>query len=170
MTRPPPLRSAFERATLTEPSRRFFSRAHPFERLRTASSIEALLRRSTIHIGSTKEVLVASETDGGVRVIKAARNQALWREVNERIKAVVETSGRVEFLCECANLDCTETMSMSMAEYKRIRSSPTRFPIAVGHDFPEVERVVEVSDGYAVVEKKGAAAEEVAKLDPRSRA
>ena len=59
---------------------------------------------------------------------------------------------------------------MSMAEYERIRSSPVRFPIAVGHDFPEFESVVEVSDGYAVVQKKGAAAEEVARLDPRSRA
>jgi hypothetical protein len=113
---------------------------------------------------------VASETDGGIQSVKGARNQALWREINERIKAVVETSGEVEFLCECAKMDCTETVSVSMAEYERIRSSPTRFPIRVGHDFPEFERVVEVSDGYAVVQKKGTAAEEVARLDPRSRA
>jgi 5-bromo-4-chloroindolyl phosphate hydrolysis protein len=113
---------------------------------------------------------VTSETDGGIQAVKAGRNQALWREVNERIKAVAETSGQVEFLCECARMDCDETLSLSMAEYERIRSSPTRFPIAVDHHFPEIESVVEVSDGYAVVEKKGAAAEEVAKLDPRSRA
>ena len=118
----------------------------------------------------TKGVLVASETDGGVQVTKAARNQALWREINERIKAVAETSGEVEFLCECSRLACTETITLSMAEYERIRSSPTRFPIKVGHEFPEIESVLEASDGYAVVQKKGAAAEEVAKLDPRSRA
>jgi hypothetical protein len=113
---------------------------------------------------------VASETDDGVQAVKAARNQALWREINERIKAVAETSGEVGFLCECSRMDCTETISMSMAEYERIRSSPTRFPIVAGHDFPEIEGVVEVADGYAVVEKKGVAAEEVARLDPRSRA
>jgi hypothetical protein len=113
---------------------------------------------------------VASETDGGIQAVKAGRNQALWREVNERIKAVAEPSGDMEFLCECASLDCTETISMSMAEYERIRSSPTHFPILVGHDLPEIERVVEVSEGYAVVEKKGAAAKEAAKLDPRSGA
>jgi hypothetical protein len=101
---------------------------------------------------------------------KAARNQALWREINERIKAVAETSGEVEFLCECSRLECTETITLSMAEYERIRSSPTRFPVMVGHDFPEIESVLEASDGYAVVQKRGAAAEEVAKLDPRSRA
>jgi hypothetical protein len=113
---------------------------------------------------------VASETDGGHHVIKAARNQSLWREINERIKAVAKTSGEVEFLCECANNDCIETIPMSMAEYERIRNSPVRFPVAVGHDFPAFESVVEVSDGYAVVQKKGAAAEEAARLDPRSHA
>jgi hypothetical protein len=35
-----------------------------------------------------------------------------------------------------------------------IRNSPTRFPIALGHDLPEFETVVEASDGYAVVEKE----------------
>ena len=113
---------------------------------------------------------MTSETDGGIQAVKVGRNQALWREVNERIKALAATSGDMEFLCECANMDCTETISMSMAEYERIRSSPTHFPIKVGHDFPEVERVVEAGDGYVVVEKEGAAAEEAAKLDPRSRA
>jgi hypothetical protein len=107
--------------------------------------------------------------DGGVQDVKAARNQALWREVNERIMAVAETSRAVEFLCECARMDCTETVTMSMAEYELIRSSPTRFPIRVGHDFPEIEDVVAISDGYAVVQKNGAAAEEAARLDPRSR-
>jgi hypothetical protein len=113
---------------------------------------------------------VASETDDGIQAVKAGRNQSLWREINERIKAVAETSGEVEFLCECPRMECTESIKMSMAEYERIRSSPTHFPVVVGHDFPEVERVVEASDGYVVVEKKGAAAEVAAKLDPRSRA
>lgn len=113
---------------------------------------------------------MSTSEDGGVQTVKAARNQALWREINERIKAVAQTSGQVEFLCECSRLDCTETITLSMAEYERIRSSPTRFPVVVGHDFPEIESVVEVSDGYAVVQKEGAAAEEVASVDPRSRA
>jgi len=110
------------------------------------------------------------ETDGGgIQAVKAARNQALWREVNERIKEVAETAGEMELLCECSRMDCTATLSLTAADYERIRSSPTQFPIAIGHDFPEIENVVEASDGYAVVQKKGVAAEEVAKLDPRSR-
>jgi hypothetical protein len=72
----------------------------------------------------------------GIQAVKAARNQALWREVNERIGAVAETSRHMEFLCECADLDCTETLNLTVAEYERIRSSPVRFPIAIGHDSP----------------------------------
>jgi hypothetical protein len=105
---------------------------------------------------------------GGVQAVKAARNQSLMREVNERIEALAETAGEMEFLCECADIGCIETIKMSVAEYERVRSSPTRFPIVVGHDVPEFENVLEVSDGYVVVQKRGAAAEEAARLDPRS--
>jgi hypothetical protein len=112
---------------------------------------------------------MAGGTDGGgIQAVKAARNQALWREVNERIRAVAETSARTEFLCECADLDCTETLNLTVAEYERIRSSGVRFPIAIGHDFPEVENVAEENEGYVVVEKIGLAAAEAEKLDPRS--
>ena len=112
---------------------------------------------------------MASETDGGIQTVEAARNQALWREVNERIRLLTESLGSMEFVCECADMDCTETVHLSVAEYDRIRSSPTRFPIAVGHDYPEFEDVVEVCDRYAVVEKHGEAAEVSAKLDQRSQ-
>jgi 5-bromo-4-chloroindolyl phosphate hydrolysis protein len=88
--------------------------------------------------------------------------------VNERIRAVSETSEHMEFLCECADLDCTETLNLTVAEYERIRNSPVRFPIAVGHDFPEIENVVEDNERYVVVQKRGEAGEEAAKLDPRS--
>jgi hypothetical protein len=111
---------------------------------------------------------MAGETDGGIQGVKAARNQALWREVNERIRAVAATSEHMEFRCECADLDCTQTLNLTVAEYERIRISGVRFPIAVGHNFPEVENVVEENEGYVVVEKIGIAAEEAERLDPRS--
>jgi len=90
--------------------------------------------------------------------------------VNERIKLVVGTSADAAFLCECVRMNCTATIRLSIAEYKLILSSAIRFPVAVGHDFPEFENVVAICDAYAVVEKKGAAREEAARLDPSSRA
>jgi 5-bromo-4-chloroindolyl phosphate hydrolysis protein len=113
---------------------------------------------------------MARDGDGGVQAVKLARNQALWREVNERVKAVAETTGNMEFLCECADMDCIETVKMNLAEYEHIRSSPVRFPIALGHVYPDVENVVEENERYAVVEKVGEAGEITSRLDPRSPA
>jgi hypothetical protein len=76
----------------------------------------------------------------------------------------------MEFLRECANLECAETLNLTVAEYEHIRSSPVRFPIAIGHDFPDVESGVEEDERYAVVQKRGVAAEEAARLDLRSPA
>ena len=100
---------------------------------------------------------------------KAAKNQALFRDVNERIEELVGKTWHPEFVCECADEHCIETLELSLAEYESIRASPIRFPVKVGHDYPEFERVVALSDGYAVVEKIGAAAEVAKTLDPRSR-
>src|SRR3954470_16291988 len=98
---------------------------------------------------------------------KAAQNQALIRQVNERIEEVAGDAWLPEFLCECADSECIETLELSIGEYEAIRSSSLRFPIKPGHDFPDIERVVEEHDRYVVVEKFGEAAEVVRALDPR---
>jgi hypothetical protein len=100
---------------------------------------------------------------------KAAKNQALFRDVNERIEELVGTAWHPDFICECADEHCSEKLELSLREYEEIRASPVHFPIKVGHDYPGFERVVAVSDRYAVVEKIGAAAEVAKRLDPRSR-
>jgi hypothetical protein len=106
---------------------------------------------------------MATETNGieavraaGIQAIKAARNHSLLREVNERIFVVTDPSGTTEFLCECGRGACKETIRPSLREYERVRSSPTSFMIAVGHDLPEFENVIEVCDRYEVVQQKGA--------------
>jgi hypothetical protein len=100
---------------------------------------------------------------------KGAHNQALIRDVNERIEQVAEDAAHPQFLCECADINCVEVIELSIAEYEAIRTSPVQFPIKPGHDYPEFERVVEEHEHYAVVEKFGEAARIVAKLNPRSR-
>jgi hypothetical protein len=109
-----------------------------------------------------------SKDGGGIQATRAAHNQALWREVNERIKDVAQTSAEMEFICECADLDCTMTLKLSLVEYELIRRSPVRFPIAPGHEVAGVEKIVEENHHYVVVEKLGEAAEVSAELDPRS--
>jgi hypothetical protein len=102
------------------------------------------------------------------RQIRGGKNQALFRDVNEQIKGVLHMT-YIDFLCECADMECTEIIRLKPAEYETVRTHPERFPIKPGHDVPELERVVEEHDRYVVVEKVEAAAEAARKLDPRGR-
>jgi hypothetical protein len=93
---------------------------------------------------------------------KAAKNQSLYREVNERIKNLGHSISHAKFVCECARPDCSETIEMSLEEYEEIRCIPHHFLVIAGQDhfFPDVERIFETHPGYWVVEKFGQSAVE----------
>jgi hypothetical protein len=112
---------------------------------------------------------VATDRETDLRRRKGAKNQALAREVNERIEEVSGAAFQPEFICECADTGCTESMNMSLAEYEAVRASSTRFPVLPGHEVDDIERVVEQNERYAIVEKVGVAAEVASRLDPRQR-
>jgi hypothetical protein len=92
---------------------------------------------------------------------RAARNEALFREVNENIARLEERHGTTKdeavFLCECANADCTEHLAVEPDAYARVRARPRHFLVIPGHEDPTLERVVETHRDYLVVEKIGAA-------------
>jgi hypothetical protein len=104
---------------------------------------------------------------------KEARNQALFREANERNDEVGEsfgTDGRSSFLCECGNRECTQTIDLSRPEYERVRAHGNRFVVVVNHENPEAESVVEQNSRFAVVETYAGAASRIAReSDPRSQ-
>jgi hypothetical protein len=112
----------------------------------------------------------------GAREERLAKNETLFREVNERVAEVatnfieVETrSDPVEFTCECGRADCSEPLAMTVAEYEGVRARPTRFAVVPGHEELEVETIVERHPSYLVVEKGDEDAQEVAReTDPRS--
>ena len=99
-----------------------------------------------------------------------AKNESLFRDVNERI---AEASDRFEsndavFMCECADAACTERIEVPLDEYERVREAGTHFLLAPGHVEPKVERIVRNRRQYAVVEKIDAVvARVVRRLDPR---
>jgi hypothetical protein len=101
---------------------------------------------------------------------RIGRNEALFREVNERIERVTETL-QVEtltILCECGDQSCLEQIQVSVADYERVRADPTLFFVRAGHEHSDVEDVVEEHEGYRVVRKAdGPAAAEARELDPR---
>jgi hypothetical protein len=92
------------------------------------------------------------------------RNEALFREVNERIREItavqgVPTDERVLFQCECGRLDCHEQIELSVAEYEAVRAQEHQFLARPGHQIEAVETVVLETDRYIVVRKHGKAAE-----------
>ena len=101
-----------------------------------------------------------------------AKNEALFRQVNERIEEVNEKLGGAElsdFLCECGDDDCTTPISLTLEEYEAVRSVPTQFAIAPGHEVIDVERVIRTGDRYSVVQKYAGEAGRIAlQTDPRS--
>lgn len=102
---------------------------------------------------------------------RAARNEALFRRVNERVeevsKAFEPILGDSDFFCECADIDCMEKIRMTLSEYEALRDASTHFAVKPGHILPENELVVDERAGYVVVEKIGRAGERAADLDPR---
>lgn len=100
-----------------------------------------------------------------------ARNQALFREVNERLSEFAEASVdcQAEFVCECSRAECATSIALDPDEYEVVRSSAKLFVIAPGHETPG-EAVVEENDRFALVEKINHPQIEIAvSTDPRSR-
>lgn len=100
---------------------------------------------------------------------RLARNEALFREINERISAIGQRFGTetLDVVCECANDDCTQALGLTHADYEQLRSSGRLFAVAPGHEHLEVETVVQTHTTYVVVEKHGAGARVAEQLDPR---
>jgi len=107
------------------------------------------------------------------RVARAARNQAIYRLVNERVKELNEAFDALlplgNWICECAKVECFEPIELTHEEYEAVRAIPTRFFVKPHEDhvFPDAEWVVERHERYWVVEKVGIAAALTQRKDPR---
>jgi hypothetical protein len=104
---------------------------------------------------------------------RIARNEATFRDANERIGAAAglyEAENRVPFVCECADPTCTEIVSLELNEYEEIRANSRRFFNVPGHEDASQGAAVVVTqgDGYVIVEKTGHAGDVVEALDERS--
>ena len=92
---------------------------------------------------------------------RAARNEALFREVNENIARLDERHGNTAtepaYVCECANAGCAEQITIDPETYRRVRAESRLFFVRPGHEDPELEQVVERYADYLIVEKTGEA-------------
>jgi hypothetical protein len=110
------------------------------------------------------------------RLERTARNEALIREVNERIEKVDKAAEEAslapeeaffEFLCECGGDDgCEEHVQLTIREYEKVRSQDDRFAVYPGHEQEELEWVAARNERFVVVDKRPLA-EPFVEDDPR---
>jgi hypothetical protein len=98
------------------------------------------------------------------RLERQARNEGLIRRVNEEIERVdreadargwAPEEGYFEFHCECGRGNgCDAKVRMTIEEYEVVRAQDDRFAVAPGHEEAELERVVDATDRFVVVDKR----------------
>jgi hypothetical protein len=101
---------------------------------------------------------------------RLAKNESLFRELNESISGLAVKLGGTEpfeFICECSTSGCFERLSLTLAEYERIRQDGTHFLVADGHEDIEIEQVIHTNAEFVVVEKDGVAGLVAEETDPR---
>jgi hypothetical protein len=108
---------------------------------------------------------------------RQARNEALVRQVNEKIERLDQAASfadddmTFEFHCECGRADdageigCEERVVMTLREYEEVRAQDDRFAVVPGHEDAALENVVRRLDRFLVVDKKPAA-EPLVRDDP----
>lgn len=97
------------------------------------------------------------------RFERQARNEALVREVNERINTLDRDavgSGAVDgvrtfgFHCECGrDGGCGEMIWMTLDEYEVVRRQDDRFALVPGHETNGLEHVVDGNERFVIVDK-----------------
>jgi|SRR5215210_4342849 len=107
------------------------------------------------------------------RQVRAARNQSLFREVNERIETLQMGWGEpihIEFVCECYDDACSLPLTMKRVEYAAVRQDSLSFVVLPEHVDAQVEEVVDRHEDYWVVRKIEAGMAMAQHTDPRRRA
>ena len=108
------------------------------------------------------------------REARLAKNEALFRSVNERVKEVkgelgaADADDKIDFICECGRGDCVAQVGLTLAAYEEVRADPTQFILKPGHETVRVERVVHEGEGYVVVAKNVEEAGIARETDPRA--
>jgi uncharacterized protein with GYD domain len=103
--------------------------------------------------------------------LRVARTEALFRDVNERIAESAARFGSEDaaFVCECDDPSCTDRIATTIEAYDEVRTDAAQFIVADDHVNDEVERVVERTADFTLVEKvKPLVRATVVQLNPRA--
>ena len=108
----------------------------------------------------------------GYREERIALNEAVVREVNEKVEQTRESAPGNSFMhivCECGYDRCDEIIALTKDEYEGIRNDPRQFCVVQEHVIEDVEAAVEENDRFVIVAKReGTPAEVAIRTDPRA--
>jgi hypothetical protein len=105
------------------------------------------------------------------RETRLAENESFFRTINERLEALEpESAETLIILCECADPDCSQRLTLLHTEYDAVRADGAQFVVAHGHSHPEIESVVSRTDRFEVVRKRGVAGAVAEHLDTSDEA
>lgn len=94
-----------------------------------------------------------AEDRGALQASPRRGSDDFFREVNERILELGERfaigGDTLQLICECADITCTEHVSIACADYAQVREAPGRRVVIAGHE--HTRRVVTRNGGYVVV-------------------
>lgn len=103
---------------------------------------------------------------------RIALNESRFREINDRLlhelSALRHPPEAIDFVCECANLDCRQQVTLTRPEYEELRADAMLFAIADGHQVPDAEDVVARHERFTVVRKHRDVEPIVEATNPRS--
>ena len=87
--------------------------------------------------------------------VKRAHTESLFRDVNERIAESAQQfqADTTQFVCECADPNCTHRIDVTLEEYEDVRADGATFMLEPGHEHEDIERIVERRGRFHVVEK-----------------
>lgn len=114
---------------------------------------------------------------------RLAENEVVFRQHNEQIQKdfdnldeISKSEGKgsfdyaenmvLEFMCECSNEKCTQRLPLALNKYGEIHQHRHRFTIVPGHERPKIEKIIEKTDTFIVVQKLVAPPHHASALNP----
>lgn len=101
---------------------------------------------------------------------RLAENELIFRQANQKVsqsfahlKSSVEEGkdgdwlpdleATIHFFCECSDEKCRQRIKLKQSKYEELHQNGSQFVLLPGHNHPKVERVMQSTDDYIVVEK-----------------
>ncbi len=87
-------------------------------------------------------------------LIFAGANDGLKHTTDRVFTASERDALPLEFYCECSDMACREKIQLTVSTYDQIRkASPYTCFLLPGHEITEIEKVVDRTPEYVIVEK-----------------